>query len=218
MHFLILYSLSVSITFYLVWLLRPEYVEGFLLNLPIIHWNEIGLILILVNYTILGLGINGAFNKDTRSNKAIITSALIAVSTIGSLISLSFVFNILWSVVTPKYLLFLMIGIYVVILGGPLLVYSIKESENNRPTINYLNAELNSQLKIVLAEIEIFAIKNKLSIASIEKLENIIRQNFDSNINWTGISDLLQNILSSIELPEPLADKVISLQQKIKES
>ncbi len=218
MQFLILYSLSVLVTFYAAWLLRPEYVEGFLASLPMIHWSDIGLVLIITNYTILAIGIKAAFNKETRSNIALISGGLVAASTIGSLLSVSFVFNILWSAVTPKYLLLLMIGVYVVNLGGPLFIYSIKEGENNQPTKHLLNAEFLSQIKKLLAELEQFAVKNKLQTASIEKLENLTHQNNGSTIDLTLINNRLQDIVLEIQLPEPLLEKVILLQQKIKES
>lgn len=218
MHFFLLYALSITVTFYLGWLLRPEYIEGFISNFPNLYWNDLGLILVLFNYTILALGLFSAFNKNSRSNSAIISGGLIAASSTGSLLSLSFVFNFMWAAVTPKYLLIIIIGIYVVTLGGPLLIYSIKENENDQPTSKFLNAELESQLKTLLVEIEYFAIKNKLSTSTIEKLENILNKKFRPNTDWSEINGQLQNILSSIELPENLIDKVISLQQKIKES
>jgi hypothetical protein len=54
---------------------------------------------------------------------------LIAASSIASLLSLSFNFNILWNAITPKYLTLIILAIYIFNFFLPLSVFSIKKNE-----------------------------------------------------------------------------------------
>jgi len=218
MQILVLYLISILITYYAAWLRRPDYVEGFISAIPNVTWEHIGLELILVNYTILCFGLLGVFNKNTRSNFALVSGGLIASATIASFLSLSFVFNILWSVITPKYLLLLIIIVYATNLGWPLLVYGIKESESDQSTEFYDAANLLSQIRGVLSEIEQQAIRSNSPLQLIHLTESVLKYENQGVINFSAIEKNITAISQEIELPRSLAMRVDLLIKEIQKA
>lgn len=216
---LFIYLIAIVFTYGAIWIIKPDLVNSFINNFPHIQWSDTGLVLIFINFSLLALSLSIIRNTNPRSNSPIIKGGLIASSSVGSMFSLSFVFNILWSAVTPKYLCLLMIGIYVTHLGGPMLVYSLKESESESPSDYYRNAQLISNLKKVSSEMELYVRKNNIETKLLELLgAHIFQLEHGGKIENSLVLKSIDDILDSLEFPAPLLQKIHSVKSELRET
>jgi len=188
MYIFLTYMVVILITFYLEWLLRPNYLESFLITLPNLEWEYIGPLLLIFNYSILALSVYFATKLRRRSDAALPIGGLIAASSVGSLLSISFNFNFLWSAITPRYLLLIVVFTYAVKFLLPLMVFSLKSSEINSASEVIARKLLISKIKKLAAEVELVQLQDKKDTSEIKLIQSIIASEF---IGHENIHELL---------------------------
>jgi len=174
MFIFVTYLAVMLITFYLEWLLRPNYLESFLISLPKLEWDYIGPILLIFNYSVLALSVYFALKLKHRSDSALPIGGLIAASGVGSLLGISFNFNFLWSAITPRYLLFIIVFIYGVKFLLPLMIFSLKSSEIKSESEIFNRKLLISKIKKLAAELQILQIQENKDTSEIRLIQAII--------------------------------------------
>lgn len=159
-----LFLSAVLITLFAEWIIKPELIESLVRNFPSYDWSHFAILVLIFNYFILALSLYIAPKVKANNDLNLPIGGLIAASSIGSLLSLSFNFNMLWNAITPKYLTLIILTIYVFNFFLPLSVFSIKQNESSDQSDEFKKIKFVSNLRKLLAQTEISMIQSNFAL------------------------------------------------------
>ena len=192
----------------LVYIIRPDLVNAFADHFPNLTTHDIPLTLLIFNYTFLALGLSFLNKEESNKDLPLLSGGIIAATSTAIALNLSFIFNILWSAFNQKYLIAITIVLYGLNLGIPLFIYALKKNSPTKKSDTYLDFELISKYRSVVAEIKLESILKKLDQAPILQIE---AQLDNQKITPNELADI-KNQLKSFGIQNTVSPK---LQQKI---
>ncbi len=192
----------------LIYIAKPELLSSFVHDFPNLTQTDIPLSLLIVNFSLLTLGLLLSKDESNRSDTPLLASGLIIASSVNLLLSISFIFNILWSKITPTYLVFITIGVYLIKAGIPLFVYETKRSEKNKPSSDFEQKKNIADLKKIVNEIQSYLVENKINADPIKRIRLSLDKNLLDQDEFYMIVNQLSNEITRLELPEVLISKI----------
>jgi hypothetical protein len=192
----------------LVYIAKPELLSSFSQNFPNLSQGDIPLSLLILNFLVLAIGFGLSRDESNKSDIPLLAGGLIIAASANLILSISFVFNILWSRITPTYLIFITICLYLIKAGIPFFVYETKINQKNKPSAEFDYKKNISDLKKIAYEIQSYLIENKLNTEGIKKIRGCLDKSKLDDTEIKGIVCELVNEVNHFSLPEHLVSNI----------